>query len=98
MEFALFGKLTSGLKNIIWHVKNFSYLLIRFQQNINDTWVILKVMRFNKIFVLPTIQFLIKFWLMTFATMEILNLQVGTVPRKFDKYLWSTNRLAHFYP
>ena len=27
-------------------------------------------------------QFLIKFWLLTFSTMEILNPEVGTVPKK----------------
>ena len=33
-------------------------------------------------------QFLIKFWLLTFSTMEILNPKVGTVPRYFEKYFW----------
>ena len=42
--------------------------------------------------------FLIKFWLLTSSTMEILNPKVGTVPKNFEKYLWSTNRLAHFSP
>ena len=60
-------------------------------------WAILKIMRFDKKFCTFDIQFLIKFWLLTFSIMEILNPKVGTVPRKFEKYLWSTNRPAHFY-
>ena len=41
-------------------------------------------------------QFLLKFWLPPFSTMRILNPKVGTVPRKFEKYLWTTNRPRHF--
>ena len=41
--------------------------------------------------------FLIKFWLLTFSTMEILNPKVGTMQKKFEKYLWLTHRPAHFF-
>ena len=62
------------------------------------TWRIRKVIGFDKKFCTSDNQFFIKFWLLTFATMEILNPKVGTVPRKFEKYLWLTNRLAHCLP
>ena len=62
------------------------------------TWRIRKVIGFDKNFCTSDNQFFIKFWLLTFSTMEILNLKVGTVPRKFEKYLWLTNRLAQFLP
>ena len=62
------------------------------------TWRIRKVMRFDKKFCTSDNQFFIKFWILTFSTMEILNPKVGTMPRKFEKYLWLTNRLAQFLP
>ena len=63
-----------------------------------DTWRIRKVIGFDKKFCTSDNQFFIKFWLLTFSTMEILNPKVGTVPRKFEKYFWLTNRLTQFLP
>ena len=74
-----------------WPIKIISYLY-------ECTWAIQKLTRFDKNFPTSDNQFLIKFWLLTFSTMEILNPTVGTVPRKFEKYLWPTNRPAHFIP
>ena len=42
-------------------------------------------------------QILIQFWLPPFSTMRCLNLKVGTVPRKFEKFFWTTNRPRHFF-
>ena len=64
----------------------------------HSTWRIQKVLTFKKIFCTCDNQFFIKCCLLTFSTMEILNPKVGTVPRKFEKYLWLTNRLAQFLP
>ena len=36
-------------------------------------------------------------WLPPFSTTRIINPKVGTVPRKFEKYIRSTNRPAHFF-
>ena len=41
------------------------------------TWAVVKIHTFDN-------QFLIKFWLPTFLTIEILNPKVDTVPRKFE--------------
>ena len=60
------------------------------------TWVIQKVFGFLKIFYISDSQFILKFWLPPLSTMMISILKVGTVPRKFKKYLSTTNRLSHF--
>ena len=55
-----------------------------------------KSIRILKIFCTSDNQFLLKFWLHPFSTIRILNSKVGTVPRKFEKSFWTTNRPRHF--
>ena len=56
-----------------------------------------KSIRILKNFCTSDNQFFVKFWLPPFSTMGILNLKVGTVPRKFEKSFWTTNRPRHFF-
>ena len=53
---------------------------------LTSTWAIQKLTRFDKKFRSSDNQYLIKFWLLTFSTMEILNPKVGTVPKNFVAY------------
>ena len=46
-----------------------------------------KINEIRYIFCTSDYQFLIKFWLLTFSTMEILNPKVGTVPKKIREVL-----------
>ena len=55
-----------------------------------------KSIRILKKFCTSDNQFLLKFWLPPFSTMRNLNPKVGTVPRKFEKSFWTTNRPRHF--
>ena len=56
-----------------------------------------KINETRKFFRISDNQFLIKFWLLMFSIIEILNPKVGTVQRKYEMFLWPKNRLSHVF-
>ena len=91
------------------HIRNWSRYLVRvYEVNIGAIFYWLCSLyivymghpisiRILKFFCTSDNQFVLKVCLQPFSTMRILNPKVGTVPRKFEKYLWTTRHFGFFY-